>query len=154
LEKEEKEINVIKFIKFVSLCILSDIMEYKKRLLKGASLVFAAAVIVGACAPRTQYVPYPSSGSTTFNQHNKNVIECEAWARRQPGADPQRALNEGAKGAVGLGLLGAVLGALAGDAKLGGLAGASIGAAGVGAYGAQQAQEIYNRALNDCMRNK
>ena len=113
-----------------------------------------AAVALAACAPRTQYIPLPSSPDTTVGQYNRNVAECEAYARRQPGASPQRALEEGAGGAVALGLLGAVLGALAGDARLGGLAGASIGAVGGGVRGSQGAQQIYNMAFQDCMRNK
>jgi len=129
-------------------------MIAKKGLLKIMVPVVALAITVGACAgPRAQYIPYPSKG-TSPQQHETNIAVCERYARGQPGASSQRGLNEGARGAVGLGLLGAVLGALAGDARLGGFAGAAIGATGGAVYGSQQAQRFYDMAFNDCMSKR
>ena len=130
-------------------------MIAKKGLLKRMGPVLVAAAIgLSACAqPRAQYTPYPSPGKSAI-EYNRDITECESWASRQSGASSQRALNEGAQGAVVLGLLGAVLGALAGDAKLGGLAGASIGAVGGGMLGSQQAQRAYDHAYRDCLNKK
>jgi len=131
-------------------------MEFKKGLLKTIGPVLVTAVALSACqmaGPRPTYNPYPTT-RTSAQQYNRDLMDCQAWAASQPGASPQRALNRGAQGAVGLGLLGAVLGALAGDAKIGGLAGASIGAVGGAMQGSQQAQEAFNRAYENCLKVK
>lgn len=123
-------------------------------LVKKIGYLSAVAVIVGGCAvPRTQYTPYPIAGKSAI-EYNTDIAVCQTWASSQSGASSQRALNEGAQGAVIFGLLGAALGALAGDARLGGLAGASIGAIGGGIRGSQQAQTTYNMAYSDCLRKK
>lgn len=129
-------------------------MEAKKDLLKKIGYISAVALIVGGCAaPRAQYTPYAPAGKTVVD-YNRDIADCKVWAGSQAGASSQRALNEGAEGAVVLGLLGAVLGALAGDARLGGLAGAAIGATGGGMRGSQQAQRTYDYAYRDCLSKK
>lgn len=131
--------------------------ESKKRSRIGKKVLVAiigAGFLVGACAtPGPRYTPYPPPGKSAV-AHQDDIAACQTWARMQPGASPQRALNEGAGGAVALGLLGAVLGWAAGDARLGGLVGAAMGAAGGGMQGSQQAQRTYDLAYNDCLRQK
>jgi len=130
-------------------------MRAEKGLLKKMGpVIVATALALSACAaPRAQYTPYPPKGKSAV-EYNRDVVDCEAWASRQSGASSQRALNEGAQGAVIMGLLGAALGALAGDAKIGGLAGASIGAVGGGIRGSQRAQRDYDYAYRDCLNKK
>ena len=127
----------------------------KRGLLKRIGpVIVVTAVALSACAgPRSQYTPYPTTGKSAID-YNRDIADCRAWAASQAGASPQRALREGAEGAVFLGLLGAILGAAAGDAKLGGLTGAAIGAAGGGMRGSQQAQATYNMAERDCLDKK
>ena len=127
-------------------------MEFKN--IKRVATAVALTVFVSACAaPRAQYTPYPTTGKSAID-YNRDIADCQNWARGQAGASPQRALNEGARGAVILGLAGAILGALAGDAKLGGFAGATLGALGGGARGSQQAQRAYDYAYRDCLNKK
>jgi len=127
----------------------------RSRLGKGlVAITFASAVFLSACAgPRATYTPYPTAGTTAL-EYNADIAECKAWAANQSGASPQRALTKGVEGAVVLGLLGAVLGALAGDARLGGLAGASTGAFFGGISGSQKAQETYDFAYRNCLGEK
>jgi len=133
-------------------------MIAKKGLLKRMGPVLVAAAIgLSACVqPGTQYVPYPSRG-TSPQQHETNIAVCERWARGQPGASPQRGLNQGAQGALGGAVVGALLGAILGGGRGAGIGAAVGGTAGAGAgglYGSQQAQKTYNRAFYDCMSKK
>ena len=130
-------------------------MEAKKGLLKKIGYLSAVGILVAGCAivPRAQYIPYAPAGKSAID-YNRDIGDCKVWAGSQAGASSQRALTKGAEGAVALGLLGALLGALAGDARLGGLAGAAIGATGGGMRGSQQAQRTYDYAYRDCLSKK
>ena len=121
---------------------------------KTLAVVAGAVFLVSACTqPGPRYIPYPPAGKSA-QEYQSDIAVCESWARSQSGASSQRALTRGAEGAVALGLTGAFLGWLAGDARLGGLVGAGIGAAGGGMQGAQQAQATYDFAYNNCLRQK
>jgi len=122
--------------------------------MKALATIAGAALFVSACAgPGPRYTPYPTQGKSAID-YQADISACQSWARMQPGASPQRGVNKAAEGAVVLGLLGAVLGWAAGDARLGGLVGAGVGATAGGVQGSQQAQAIYDRAYADCLRAK
>ena len=118
--------------------------------------ILAASTITSCAAPKAQYTPYPPAGKGAID-YNRDVAECKYWARGQHGANPQRALNEGAQGAVGGAVLGAILGAILGGGRGAGI-GAATGAATFGAagsvHGSKQTQMSYNMAYLDCLNKK
>ena len=121
---------------------------------KTLAAIAGAAFLVGACAtPGPRYTPYPPAGKSAV-EYQSDIVACQAWASSRAGASSQRALTKGAEGAVFLGLLGAGLGWLGGDARLGGLVGAGTGAVLGGAQGSRQAQASYDFAYRDCLRQK
>jgi hypothetical protein len=132
-------------------------MISRENLLKRTGIfIVAGGILAGCAAPRTQYIPYPSSGESAID-YNKKIAECESWARRQPGADPQRITNQSAQDAAGTMVAGALIGGLI-DGWDGALKGVIAGGVTGGTYGgiqgSQQAQAIYNRALEECMRKR
>jgi len=135
-------------------------MESKNGLAKKVISFTAVSALVipllASCAPRAQYTPYPSS-NVSAQQYHRDVMECQNWAANQPGANPNRTVNQGAQGAVGGAAVGALLGAIFGGrrgAGRGAMAGGVIGAGAGGMHGSQQAQQVYNMAYNDCLRKK
>ena len=121
------------------------------------ALTLASAFFVSSCAgPSSTYTPYPRAG-VSAQVYNSDVAECRAWASGQSGASSQRALNQGARGAVGLAGLGALVGGLFGGwrgAGAGAIIGGATGALGGGVYGSQQAQRAYDHAYRDCLNKK
>jgi len=119
--------------------------------------IVAGGILAGCAAPRTQYIPYPSSGESAID-YNKKIAECESWARRQPGADPQRAVNQSTQNSMlGAGVGAGLGGAIGRDWKSvgkGAAAGFLLGILSGGMQGSQRAQAVYNRALEDCMRKR
>ena len=132
-------------------------MMAKKGLLKRMGPIVVAAVVLSACAaPRAQYAPYPSQGKSAI-EYNRDLAECRDWARGQSGASSQRALNQGAQGALGGAALGALVGVLLGGGRgagIGAALGAGVGAGAGGLYGSQQAQRTYDLAYRDCLNKK
>tara|TARA_Y100000296_G_scaffold87409_1_gene133208 strand:+ start:3022 stop:3438 length:417 start_codon:yes stop_codon:yes gene_type:complete len=115
-----------------------------------------APLVAGCVTHRPKYTPYPSS-NVSAQQYNRDVIECQNWAASQSGANPNRAFNQGAQGAVGGAAVGALLGAIFGGrrgAGKGALAGAVVGGGAGGMSGSQNAKQVYNMAYNDCLRKK
>lgn len=132
----------------------------EKGLIKKATLplalIVSGALLYGCASPRAQYNPYPSQDKSA-QQYHRDVAECRDWAASQAGADPNRALNEGAQGALGGAIFGTALGAIFGGrrgAGQGALAGAVIGGGAGGISGSQNAQAVYDMAYADCLRKK
>jgi|TARA_Y100000310_G_C20702929_1_gene831717 hypothetical protein len=132
-------------------------MEEGRGLLKKIGATSAAGIMLltsaGCVPPQPPFRPFPGRG-VDAQEYSRDVAECQAWASSQYGARPQRTVEDGFMGALIFGLLGAGLGALAGDARIGGLAGASLGAVGGGMQGNAQAQRNYDLAYSDCLRKK
>lgn len=124
---------------------------------KTLAAVFGGALLLSACAaPRATYTPYPPEGKSA-QEYNSDIATCQAWATSQSGASPQRAVTEGAEGAV----FGAALGALICGILGGGNAaakcaalGGGAGAFGGGTLGYEKAQKTYNIAYDNCFREK
>ena len=146
-------------------------------------------LVAGAALPQ-DLVIYPAKGQSN-EQMEKDKFECYSWAKGQSGFDPMEVpkatappppkqaqsstAGGAAKGAVGGGLLGLGVGAIAGDAGKGAAIGAVSGAAigGVRSHRQQkqdeQAQQqwadqqasqytqkrsTYNRAYGACLEGK
>lgn len=93
---------------------------------------------------------YPAKGQSA-EQQQKDEFECHQWAVQQTGYDPtkaqqapqQQTTQKGGvvRGAAGGALLGAGIGAIAGDAGKGAAIGAGVGAVGGGARQRKQQQQ-------------
>ncbi len=93
---------------------------------------------------------YPAKGQTA-EQQQKDEFECHQWAIQQTGYDPTKAQQApqqqttqrggAVRGAAGGALLGAGIGAIAGDTGKGAAIGAGVGAVGGGARKRQQQQQ-------------
>ncbi len=125
--------------------------------MKKIAATTALTIFVSACvAPRAQYNPYPTQNKNAI-EYNRDIAECRSWASNQAGANPQRAMNEGAQGAVVGAVAGTLLGAIFGGrrgAGTGALAGGLIGAGAGGMQGSQRAQVTYDIAYKDCLNKK
>lgn len=99
---------------------------------------------------------YPAKGQNAEQQQN-DEFDCHQWAVQQTGYDPtqaeqapqQQATQKGGtavRGAAKGALLGAGIGAIAGDAGKGAAIGAGVGA--VGARAGQRQQEQQQEAMN------
>jgi hypothetical protein len=160
-----------------------------KRLM-GVVVSLLVMTLVAGPALAQDFVIYPAKGQTA-QQMEKDKFECYSWAKGQSGFDPMEmpkatappppkqaqssTVGGAAKGAVGGGLLGLGVGAIAGNAKKG----AAIGALSGGAIGGvrshqqqkqdEQAQQqwadqqasqymqkrsAYNRAYSACLEGK
>jgi uncharacterized protein YcfJ len=93
---------------------------------------------------------YPAKGQSA-EQQQKDEFECHQWAVQQTGFDPTKAQQTpqqqttqrggAVRGAAGGALLGAGIGAIAGDTGKGAAIGAGVGAVGGGARQRQQQQQ-------------
>ena len=123
---------------------------------------------------------YPAKGQSA-EQQQKDEFECHQWAVQQTGYDPTKAQQApqqqttrkggAVRGAAGGALLGAGIGAIAGDTGKGAAIGAGVGAVGGGAKQRQQQQQQaaanqqvqaqqqaqidnYNKAKGVCLEGK
>jgi uncharacterized protein YcfJ len=123
---------------------------------------------------------YPAKGQSA-EQQQKDDFECHQWAVQQTGYDPTKAQQApqqqttqrggAVRGAAGGALLGAGIGAIAGDTGKGAAIGAGVGAVGGGARQRQQQQQQeaanqqaqaqqqsqidnYNKAKGVCLEGK
>jgi uncharacterized protein YcfJ len=123
---------------------------------------------------------YPAKGQSA-EQQQKDEFECHQWAVQQTGYDPtkaqqapqQQTTKQGGavRGAAGGALLGAGIGAIAGNTGKGAAIGAGVGAVGGGAKQRQQQQQQdatnqqaqaqqqsqidnYNKAKGVCLEGK
>src|SRR5262245_16489016 len=115
-----------------------------KTIFTGALAMVALMTVVAHAQP----VVYPGKGQTP-EQQQKDMTECQAWAKNQPGtaAPPAQASQgpqgERARGAAKGAAVGAIAGGAGGDAGKGAAAGA---AAGVVAGGVKQRQGARQQA--------
>ena len=160
------------------------------RRMKSVLVSLIVATLVAGPALAQDFVIYPGKGQSN-EQMEKDKFECYSWAKGQTGFDPMETpkatappppkqaqsstAGGAAKGAVGGGLVGLGVGAIAGDAGKG----AAIGALSGGAIGGvrshrqqkqdEQAQQqwadqqasqytqkrnTYNRAYSACLEGK
>ena len=123
---------------------------------------------------------YPAKGQSA-EQQQKDEFECHQWAVQQTGYDPTKAQQAhqqqttqkggAVRGAAGGALLGAGIGAIAGDTGKGAAIGAGVGAVGGGARQRRQQQQQeaanqqaqtqqqsqtdnYNKAKGVCLEGK
>jgi len=150
------------------------------RMFKPLTAVFALTSVV---AFAQQPLIYPAKGQTAAQQ-NKDMGECNAWAKQTTGIDPVQLAQysasapgatgpqgEVAHGAVGGALLGTAVGAVAGNAGKGAAIGAITGTVVGGSRQrrrqeaeAQQQQQVqqqvqaqlaqYNKAVSACMEGR
>jgi predicted lipid-binding transport protein (Tim44 family) len=158
--------------------------------MKSMLLSLVVATFIAGPALAQDFVIYPAKGQSN-QQMEKDKFECYSWAKGQSGFDPMEApkatappppkqaqsstVGGAAKGAVGGGLLGLGIGAIAGNAGKGAAIGAVSGAAigGVRSHRQQkqdeQAQQqwaqqqanqyqqkrsAYNRAYSACLEGR
>jgi outer membrane lipoprotein SlyB len=111
---------------------------------------------LSACVSQTQWSPTVDTyGSSRAQFVTRDQQECRELAMQTSGSSTGQA----ARGAVAGGLLGAAAGAAIGAAAGGGAGrGAAIGAAtggvGAGAVRGVQSNQQFQRAFNQCMRNR
>jgi outer membrane lipoprotein SlyB len=108
-----------------------------------------------ACVDQRQWSPTVDTyGSSRAQFVSRDTEECRQLAMRTSGGTTRQA----AGGAVGGGLLGAAagaaIGAAAGNAGRGAAIGAATGGIGGGAMRGAQSNEAFQRAFNQCMRNR
>jgi Glycine zipper len=145
--------------------------------------ITTALALTSALAVAQQPLIYPAKDQSA-SQQNKDMGECNAWAKQTTGIDPVQLAHysanaprpggpqgEVATGAVGGALLGTAVGAVAGDAGKGAAIGAITGTVFGGArqnrrmqaeqQQAQQTQQQvqaalaqYNRAFSACMEGR
>ena len=113
------------------------------------------ATALSACVSQSQWTPTVDTyGSSRAQFVTRDQAECRQLAMQVSGSSTGQA----AQGAVGGGLLGAAagagIGAAAGSAGRGALAGAAVGALGGGAVRGMQSNAAFQRAFNECMRNR
>jgi hypothetical protein len=134
-----------------------------------------------ACVANAGMMIYPAKGQSA-EQQQKDEFECHQWAVQQTGYDPTKAQQApqqqttqrrggAVRGAAGGALLGAGIGAIAGDTGKGAAIGAGVGAVGGGARQRRQQQQQeaanqqahtqqqsqidnYNKAKGVCLEGK
>ena len=110
---------------------------------------------LSACVNQSQWTPTVDTyGSSRAQFVTRDQAECRQLAMQVSGSTTGQA----AQGALGGGLLGAAagagIGAAAGSAGRGALAGGAVGALGGGAVRGMQSNAAFQRAFNQCMRNR
>jgi outer membrane lipoprotein SlyB len=125
--------------------------------MRDISLAFGicVATLLSACVSQSQWSPTVDTyGSSRAQFTTRDQEECRQLAMRVSGSSTEQA----ARGAVGGGLLGAAggaaIGAIAGSPGRGAAIGAVAGGVGGGALRGTQANTAFQRAFNDCMRNR
>src|SRR5262245_17970765 len=108
-----------------------------------------------ACVDQSTWSPIVDTfGSSRSQFVQRDTEECRQLAMRTSGSTTR----ETATGAIGGGLLGAAagaaIGAAAGSAGRGAAIGAAAGGIGGGAVRASQSNAQFQRAFNQCMRNR
>jgi outer membrane lipoprotein SlyB len=122
---------------------------------KIALVLGLCATALSACVSQSTWTPTVDTyGSSRAQFVTRDQAECRQLAMQVSGSSTGQA----AQGAVGGGLLGAAagagIGAAAGSAGRGALAGAAVGALGGGAVRGMQSNAAFQRAFNECMRNR
>ncbi len=110
---------------------------------------------LSACVSQTTWTPTVDTyGSSQAQFVTRDQQECRQLAMQVSGSTTEQA----ARGAVGGGLLGAAagaaIGAIGGSPGRGAAIGAATGGIGAGAVRGVQSNTAFQRAFNDCMRNR
>jgi len=114
------------------------------------------ATALSGCVSQSTWTPTVDTyGSSRAQFVTRDQAECRQLAMQVSGSTT----GQTAQGAVGGGLLGAAAGAAigaaaGGNAGRGALAGGAVGAVGGGAIRASQSNAAFQRAFNQCMRNR
>ena len=113
------------------------------------------ATALSACVSQSTWTPTVDTyGSSRAQFVTRDQAECRQLAMQVSGSTAGQAT----RGAVGGGLLGAAagagIGAAAGSAGRGALAGGAVGALGGGTVRGMQSNAAFQRAFNQCMRNR
>jgi outer membrane lipoprotein SlyB len=113
--------------------------------------------MLSACAAQSQTTWRPTVdtyGSSRAQYLSRDTEECRSLAMSASGSTGEQA----ARGAIGGGLLGAAagtaIGAATGNIGRGAAIGATVGAVGAGTSRAAQSNADFQRAFNNCMRNR
>src|SRR5262249_6149247 len=117
---------------------------------KVALVLGLCATALSACVSQSQWMPTVDTyGSSRAQFVTRDQAECRQLAMQVSGSTT---------GARAGGLLGAAagagIGAAAGSAGRGALAGAAVGGLGGGAVRGMQSNAAFQRAFNQCMRNR
>jgi outer membrane lipoprotein SlyB len=118
-------------------------------------IVGLCAAMLSACVSQSQWTPTVDTfGSSRAQYVTRDQAECRELAMQVSGSSTGQA----AQGAVAGGLLGAAagaaIGAAAGNAGRGAAVGAAAGGIGTGAVRGVQSNQAFQRAFNQCMRNR
>ena len=110
---------------------------------------------LSACVSQSQWTPTVDTyGSSRAQFVTRDQAECRQLAMQVSGSTTGQATQ----GALAGGLLGAAagagIGAAAGSAGRGALAGGAVGALGAGTVRGMQSNAAFQRAFNQCMRNR
>jgi len=121
---------------------------------KGIGLTLCLS-LSSACVSQTQWTPTVDTyGSSRAQFVTRDQQECRELAMQASGSTA----GQTAQGAIGGGLLGAAagaaIGAAAGSAGRGAAIGAAAGGIGGGAVRGTQSNAAFQRAFNQCMRNR
>ena len=132
------------------------------------SFLLLLLLVLGGCAtvpegPSVMVMPGPGKSLEQFQAED---AICRQWATQQTGVTPQAAANQDTLSGAAIGTLigaglGAAIGAAAGDPGLGaaigagsGLLGGTLIGADAGEASAEEAQNRYNIAYQQCMYAK
>jgi outer membrane lipoprotein SlyB len=122
---------------------------------KIALVLGLCATALSACVSQSQWTPTVDTyGSSRAQFVTRDQAECRQLAMQVSGST----MGQTAQGALGGGLLGAAagagIGAAAGSAGRGAMIGAAAGGLGGGAIRGAQSNAAFQRAFNECMRNR
>ena len=122
---------------------------------KQAVTLGLALTTLSACVSQSQWTPTVDTfGSSRAQYVTRDQQECRQLAMQVSGSSTGQA----AQGAVAGGLLGAAagaaIGAAAGSAGRGAAIGAAAGGIGTGTVRGVQSNQAFQRAFNQCMRNR
>ena len=122
---------------------------------KKLGMLAACLSMASACVSQSQWSPTVDTfGSSRAQYVTRDQEECRQLAMRTSGSTA----GQTAQGAVAGGLLGAAagaaIGAAAGSAGRGAAIGAATGGIGTGAVRGVQSNQAFQRAFNQCMRNR
>jgi outer membrane lipoprotein SlyB len=118
------------------------------------ALVLALATASG-CVSQAQWTPTVDTyGSSRAQFVTRDQQECRQLAMQVSGHSGQQAVRGAATGGLLGAAAGAAIGAAAGSAGRGAAVGAGVGGVGGGVRQGMRSDAAFQRAFNDCMRNR
>lgn len=113
------------------------------------------AVLGGGCKTQQPWRPTVDTfGSSQAQYVSRDMEECRQLAFQVSGSAPQQAVQGAATGGLVGAAAGAAIGAAFGSAGRGAAVGAAAGGIGHGAQRASQAEQAFQRAYVNCMRQR